>query len=143
MFYDLFSFFEILLVLLIVVFLTSYSIRSVKSNYYQIGVIKAIGGRSGDISAIYTAQTALLTIFVCILTYLGAFFLVDVANNILIESFTRITNAGIESIDIISFDIGIVTAVISLTFVLSIASTIAPLLALVRIKPINIIKAKE
>ena len=143
MFYDLFSLFEILLVLLIVVFLTSYSIRSIQSNYYQIGVIKAIGGRSGDISAIYTAQTALLTIFVCILTYLGAFFLVDVANDILIESFTRITNAGIESIDIISFDIGIVTAVISLTFVLSIASTIAPLLALRRIKPISIIKAKE
>ena len=143
MFYDLFTIFEIMLIILIAVFLASYSIRSVKSNYYQIGVIKAIGGRSSDISKIYTAQTALLTILVCILTYIGAFYLVDVANNVLVESFTRITNASIGSISIIQFDPKIVAITIAIAFVLSILSTIAPLLALHRIKPINIIKAKE
>lgn len=143
MFYDLFSLFEILLVILIVVFLASYSIRSIKSNYYQIGVIKAIGGRSKDISAIYISQTSLLTIFVCIFTYLGSLYFVDMANDILIKSFVNITNASIGSINIITYDIGIVTAIIALAFILSIISTIAPLLALHRIKPISIIKAKE
>lgn len=143
MFYDLFSLFEILLVILIVVFLASYSIRSIKSNYYQIGVIKAIGGRSKDISAIYISQTSLLTIFICIFTYLGSLYFVDMANDILIKSFVKITNASIGSINIITYDIGIVTAIIALAFILSIISTIAPLLALHRIKPISIIKAKE
>ena len=143
MFYELFSLFEILLVILIVVFLASYSIRSIKSNYYQIGVIKAIGGRSSDISKIYTAQTALLTILVCILTYIGAFYLVDVANDVLIASFVKITSTAIGSINIIEFDPKIVILTIAISFVLSILSTIAPLLALHRIKPINIIKAKE
>lgn len=143
MFYELFSLFEILLVILIIVFLASYSIRNVKSNYYQIGVIKAIGGRSSDISKIYTAQTTLLTILVCILTYIGAFYLVDVANNVLIESFVNITNTSIGSINIIQFDPKIVLLTIAVAFVLSMLSTAAPLLALHRIKPINIIKAKE
>ena len=143
MFYELFSLFEILLVILIVVFLASYSIRSIKSNYYQIGVIKAIGGRSSDISKIYTAQTALLTILVCILTYIGAFYLVDVANDVLIASFVKITSTAIGSINIIEFDPKIVILTIAISFVLSMLSTIAPLLALHRIKPINIIKAKE
>lgn len=143
MFYELFSLFEILLIVLIVVFLASYSIRSVKSNYYQIGVIKAIGGRSSDISKIYLAQTTLLTIIVCILTYFGALYFVGVANDILIESFVNITKTAIGSIDIITFDLRIVLLTMAVAFILSILSTVAPLLLLHRIKPVNIIKAKE
>ena len=143
MFYELFSLFEILLIILIVVFLASYSIRNIRSNYYQIGVIKAIGGRSSDISKIYTAQTTILTIVVCILTYFGALYLVDVANDILIESFTRITKSAIGTINIITFDIRIVLYTMLTAFLLSMLSTVIPLLTLHRIKPVNIIKAKE
>jgi ABC-type lipoprotein release transport system permease subunit len=143
MFYELFSLFEILLIILIVVFLASYSIRNIRSNYYQIGVIKAIGGRSSDISKIYTAQTTILTIVVCILTYFGALYLVDVANDILIESFTRITKSAIGTINIITFDIKIVLYTMLTAFLLSMLSTVIPLLTLHRIKPVNIIKAKE
>ena len=143
MFYELFNLFEILLIILIVVFLASYSIRNIRSNYYQIGVIKAIGGRSSDISKIYTAQTTILTIVVCILTYFGALYLVDVANGILIESFTRITKSAIGTINIITFDIKIVLYTMLTAFLLSMLSTVIPLLTLHRIKPVNIIKAKE
>lgn len=143
MFYELFSLFEILLIILIVVFLASYSIRNIRSNYYQIGVIKAIGGRSSDISKIYTAQTTILTIVVCILTYFGALYLVDVANDILIESFMRITRASIGTVNIITFDIRIVLYTMLTAFLLSMLSTVVPLLTLHRIKPVNIIKAKE
>ena len=143
MFYELFSLFEILLIILIVVFLASYSIRNIRSNYYQIGVIKAIGGRSSDISKIYTAQTTILTIVVCILTYFGALYLVDVANDILIESFTRITKTSIGTVNIITFDIRIVLYTMLTAFLLSMLSTVVPLLTLHRIKPVNIIKAKE
>ena len=143
MFYDLFMIFKIMLVALIIVFLISHSVRSVKDNYYQIGVIKAIGGRSLDISYIYTLQTFILTIFICISTYICAFYLVGIANDVLIKSFTRIANTNIGSIDIICFEPRITLMTIISAFVLSILSTIAPLLALVRIKPINIIKAKE
>ena len=143
MFYELFNLFEILLIILIVVFLASYSIRNIRSNYYQIGVIKAIGGRSSDISKIYTAQTTILTIVVCILTYFGALYLVDVANDILIESFTRITKSAIGTINIITFDIKIVLYTMLTAFLLSMLSTVIPLLTLHRIKPVNIIKAKE
>ncbi len=143
MFYELFSLFEILLIILIVVFLASYSIRNIRSNYYQIGVIKAIGGRSSDISKIYTAQTTILTIVVCILTYFGALYFVGVANDILIESFTRITKASIGTINIITFDVKIVHYTMLTAFLLSMLSTVVPLLTLHRIKPVNIIKAKE
>jgi ABC-type lipoprotein release transport system permease subunit len=143
MFFDLFRLIEIMVLVMTVVFLISHSIRSVKSNYYQIGVIKAIGGRSSDISKIFVMQNILMSVGVSILTYAGAFIFVDIANDILIKSFTEITGAGVGNIDIISFNPALVILAMVATVALGLLSTVAPLLLLHNIKPINIIKAKE
>lgn len=143
MFFDLFRLIEVMMLAMTVVFIVSYSIRSVKSNYYQIGVIKAIGGRSSDIAKIYVAQNLILSVFISLLTYLGALIFIDVANDILITSFTAITDAAVGNISIISFDTTLVLVAIGATMLLGLLSTAAPLIVLNNIKPINIIKAKE
>ncbi len=143
MFFDLFRLIEIMMLVMTVVFLVSHSIRSIKSNYYQIGVIKAIGGRDRDIAKIFILQNLILSAAIAILTFIGSLIFIDVANDILIKSFIEITGAATGSIDIISFDIYLVSAAILASTVLSLISTIAPLLLLHNIKPINIIKAKE
>ncbi len=143
MFFDLFRLIEIMMLVMTVVFLVSYSIRSIKSNYYQIGVIKAIGGRSSDIGRIFIMQNALLSFTVSILTYIGSIIFIDIANDILIKSFTEITDVGVGNINIISFNLPLVILAMAATIVLGLISTVAPLLYLHNIKPINIIKAKE
>ena len=143
MFFNLFRLIEIMILAMTAVFLISHSIRSVRNNYYQIGVIKAIGGKNGDIARIFIMQNALLSIAISVLIYLGALFFVGIANNILLESFTSITNVNVGSITIIPFDPSLVMAAIIAAIALSLTSTIAPLILLSRIKPINIIKAKE
>ena len=143
MFFDLFRLIEIMMLVMTVIFLVSHSIRNVKSNYYQIGVIKAIGGRSIDIGKIYILQNFLLSTIISILTYIGSTIFIDVANNILIQSFMEITGARIGNIDIISFNPALVISAILATMVLGLLSTAGPLIFLHNIKPINIIKAKE
>ena len=143
MFFDLFRLIEIMILTMTVVFVVSSSIRSVKSNYYQIGVIKAIGGRSIDIAKIFVAQNLLLSICISLLTYLGALIFVDVADGILIKSFTAITGTGVGGIRIMSFDPKMVLMAIAATMLLGVASTVIPMILLNRIKPMNIIKAKE
>ena len=143
MFFDLFRLIEIMMLVMTVVFLVSHSIRSVKNNYYQIGVIKAIGGRSSDISKIFVLQNILLSAVISALTYVGALIFVDIANDILIKSFTEITGAGVGNINIISFDPPLVILSMLATMALGLLSTIVPLLLLHNIRPINIIKAKE
>jgi hypothetical protein len=143
MFFDLFRLIEIMVLVMTVVFLISHSIRSVKNNYYQIGVIKAIGGRSSDISKIFVMQNTLMSVGVSLLTYAGAFVFVDIANDILVKSFTEITGSGVGGISIIAFDPSLVIFAMLATMALGLLSTVAPLLLLHNIKPINIIKAKE
>ena len=143
MFFDLFRLIEIMLLVMTAVFLVSHSIRSVKSNHYQIGVIKAIGGRNRDIAKIFIMQNALLSLIISALTYLGARIFVDVADSILIESFVKITKVNVGDINIISFDPALVITAISSAVSLGLISTIAPLILLNKIKPVTIIKAKE
>ena len=143
MFFDLFRLIEIMMLVMTVIFLVSHSIRSVKNNYYQIGVIKAIGGRSVDIGKIFIMQNIMLSAIISVLTYIGSIIFIDVANDILIKSFIEITDARVGNIDIISFNPALVLAAIAATMILGLLSTAAPLILLHNIKPINIIKAKE
>ena len=143
MFFDLFRLIEVMILAITMVFMISHSVRSVKNNYYQIGVIKAIGGRSRDIAKIFVMQNALLSLVISILTYIGALIFVDVADDILIESFTRITDVLIGDISIISFNFTLVISAIIAAVVIMLIATVAPLILLHRIKPMNIIKAKE
>ena len=125
------------------VFLVSYSIRSVRRNHYQIGVIKAIGGRSSDISLIFVMQNLILSAAISVITLIGSAILLEVANDILVSSFMQITDVGINSIRIISFDFAIVGAAIGISVLLNLVFTAVPLLLLHNVKPIDIIKAKE
>ena len=143
MFFDLFRLIELMILAMTAVFLVSHSIRNVRSNYYQIGVIKAIGGRSWDIAKIFVMQNILLSMAISVLTYVGALVFVDVANDILIESFIRITDVNVGNITIISFDPALVATAIGAAIVIGLGATIAPLILLNSIKPMNIIKAKE
>ena len=143
MFFDLFRLIEVMILTMTVVFLVSHSIRSVKANYYQIGVIKAIGGHSTDIGKIFVIQNILMSVMVCLMTLIGSVVFIDLANTVLVESFVKITGSMLGGIKIISFDISIVLLAMATTMLIGLASTIAPLLLLHNIKPMNIIKAKE
>ncbi len=143
MFFDLFRLIEVMILVMTAVFLVSHSVRSVRSHYYQIGVIKAIGGRSRDIAKIFLVQNAILSLVIALLTYLGSLYFIDVANTILTASFMEITEVAIGAVTIISFRPSLVFAAIVATVLIALFATAVPLLMLHNIKPMHIIKAKE
>jgi ABC-type antimicrobial peptide transport system permease subunit len=73
----------------------------------------------------------------------GLWYRTDQANNIIIKSFTAITGSSVGDITIISFDLVTVLYAVLVVILISLAATVAPLIILSKIKPINIIKAKE
>ena len=143
MFVDLFKLLELITLALIIIFLGSYGISNVRANHYQIGVIKALGGRGGDISKIYLLENTVISIFICIFSYIGSILLVDEANELVLNSFETIVGTSFGQLTIIAFSIDLLINAFVLTLVLGLASTVVPLLILHSIKPIKIIKAKE
>ena len=143
MFVDLFEMLEVFTLVMIVAFIGYFGISNVKSNQYQIGVIKAMGGKSGDIAKIYLLENAVITILICGLSYLGAILSVDKANELVLSSFETIVGEKFGQLTIIAFSNEIIFTAFAITLVIGLVSTLIPLLILHRIKPIKIIKAKE
>ncbi len=143
MFTDLFKLLEMITMALIVIFLISHGISNVRTNTYQIGVIKAMGGRSRDIAKIFVLENLVITVAIWIISYIGSLLLVDKANRLILDSFEAIVGEKFGNLTIIAFSNELILAAFALTLVLGLASTVIPLLILHCIKPIKIIKSKE
>ncbi|MBQ9124519.1 MAG: ABC transporter ATP-binding protein [Acholeplasmatales bacterium] len=142
-FNDLFNMFQYILLSLCAVFFISYGIRNIKDNKYQIGVIKALGGGSLDISKIFVLKTIIIGLIICIISTIGIILFTDLANDLLINSIMSINNVRINSIRIISIRPNLIFIDLGLVLLATTISALIPLLVLHRIKPLSIIKAKE
>ena len=143
MFTDLFEMLEMITTALIVIFLISYGISNVRTNKYQIGVIKAMGGRSRDIAKIFLLENIVITVVICVISYFGSIFMVDEANSLVLNSFEAIVGEKFGNLTIIVFSNELIFNAFVLTLILGLFATIVPLLILHFIKPIKIIKSKE
>ena len=142
-FYDLFSFLQVLIICMLAVYLVNFGVRGVKQNSYQIGVIKALGGRSRAVESIFVLKTFVVGAIIAVLSVLGSVFFIKVANSILLASVEQVVGMRFAGLEIIA-------VIPSLLFVdgifmlgIAVISSLIPALILRKIKPIQIIKAKE
>ncbi len=143
MFTDLFELLEMITLALVVVFLISYGISNIKANQFQIGVIKAMGGKTGDIAKIFLLENMMITVVIWIMSYFGSILMVDEANNLVLSSFESIVGEKFGKLTIIAFSNELMINAFIITLALGLVATVIPLILLHNIKPIKIIKARE
>lgn len=120
-----------------------YGINCIKKNIYEIGVLKALGAKSFDIGRIFVTQIAILGIAVIITSILGIIVSSIFSNMLLVSAFEDFMTITIFKLKIITSSPKIISLDLSLVFVLSIVSSIIPLIYLRTIKPLNILKGKK
>ena len=142
-FHDLFKLLEMTTVGLILFYLITFGIKSIRQNSYQIGVIKALGGRTRDISKIFILKTFIIGVVIAVLSVICSIGIIELANRILVESIEKVVGVYLNDLVIIKVH-GEVLLVDALVIVcVSLVSSLIPTLLLKRIKPVAIIKAKE
>lgn len=140
------NFFDITMALILVAcvfFLVNFGVKSIRSNIYEIGVIKAMGGIRRDISKIFISQSLVMGIGILIVTYFGMQLGAYVADNIFLASLEAVVDGefyGIRAIDfypdVAVMDIGIAMAVVVVSAIISTKS-------IDKLNLISILKAKE
>lgn len=140
------KFFDITMVIILaacVFFLVNFGIKSIRSNIYEIGVIKAMGGIRRDISKIFISQSLVMGIGILIVTYFGMDIGAYIANDIFMTALGAVTPGnlyGIRAIDfypdVALYDIGIALAVVVISAIISTRS-------IDKLNLISILKAKE
>ena len=134
---------EIALLIACTFYLGSFGIRSIKSNMYEIGVIKSLGGSNKDIGKIFVIQNLIVGIGVVLLSVLGMYIAAKVSNEILIQSFKTVLNTTIKSIKLVQFYPTLVVIDLFIAIILIIVSSFIPTRFLRKVRPIDILKAKE
>ena len=79
--------FELFLIVICVLYLALFGASLVRKNKYQIGVIKALGGKTNHIARIFITQLVFVGLMIFVLAGLSIFIAIDFANQLLISSF--------------------------------------------------------
>lgn len=138
--------FELILVMLItllILFIIGFSFSSIMNNKYQIGVIKALGGSTTDIGKIFVLKVVVISILTCVISTILCAILLPFANSVISKAFTFLYSASTFGLSIVSFDIVNILIFIGILLLTFILGALIPLLFLKRIKPAEIIKARE
>lgn len=143
-FSEIFSMVVMALISLELILLISFSIRTVKKKMYEIGVLRALGGRILQVAKTFILQVLFLGGIICVLCLIAMLLLSTPINNILVNELAEFThNQDIVNLNIIQFDISITIIIFISILAITFISSLLPILFIKKVKPINIIKNKE
>ena len=124
--------------------LISFGVKAVKEKKYEIGVIKALGGKGGNLSLIFSVEIAIVGLLTCVFSWIGLYLFIGVANDVLVASLAELaTSHVVRDMSFLVFNPTIMGLDCLGVMGFTLLSTAVPMLALRNIKPVNIIKAKE
>lgn len=124
-------------------YLVFYEMSNISSMKKEIGILKACGTAQRTISRIFIFQQIIVSIMVAILSCILSYFLIKVSNNLMVTSIQKYANAFMSGLTIIKFIPRDIVTILVLTIIIIMVSCSIPILLLIRVKPMNIIKAKE
>ena len=142
-FKPLFELIEYATVLLIATYLILFGVKSIKTSRYQIGVIKALGGNTKDISTIFVLNTLIVGIAASLISVLMSIAVISAANEILTSSIQAYSKLTLNNYEIINVFPSLLAMDSLIMICISFVSALIPVLFLKKIKPVEIIKAKE
>ena len=142
-FSDLFRMFEAFLLAICIIYLSAFGANVIQRHKYQVGIIKSLGGKTSQIARIFLAQPLIVGGFIVGLSGFGIWGATAAANSILLNSMRSHMELEIHHFDIIEFIPSLVVVDLVIVVLLTVVSALAPIWAVHKIKPINIIKAKE
>ena len=139
--------FELIAIILyvgVVFILVNFSSKMINDKMHEIGILKALGTKNRTICMVFGSQVLLIALLTCVLSTAGYYFFIDLANDILIQSLTRLAPSKVVlDLKFLIFNPYIAAINCGAVVFLSLISLIVPMIKIKAIKPVKIIKAKE
>ena len=143
-FVPIFELVAIFLCLGVVFILVNFATRMIKDKLHEIGILKAIGTHNKTVGVVFGLHIMLIAILTSILMTVGYYVFIGIANDVLIESLSRLAPTHVMlDLDFLTFKLPVALFNCLLIFLLSILSLALPMIKIKRIKPVKIIKTKE
>ncbi len=143
-FTDVFQFIGIVLLALAALMLAGFGAGSIRKNMYEIAVIRALGGKTKDLTRMFLLQMIFVSIVVCVLSVGAMAAGAGLCNSMLADGFVKLANnVFMRQLNVITFHWQTALIDAAAVLVLTAVAAIVPLLVMRRAKPREIIRAKE
>ena len=143
-FIPIFELIAIVLSLGIIFILVNFSTKMIKDKMHDIGILKALGTQNKSVGVVFGIQIILIAIITILMSIVGYYFFIDLANDVLIASLKQLAPSRIIfDLDFLTFKMLVVEFNVVLIILLSLISLIIPMIKIKNIKPVKIIKTKE
>ncbi|MGM9857828.1 MAG: hypothetical protein ACI311_01065, partial [Bacilli bacterium] len=143
LFGDIFRILNALLIIILVVFFSSFANKTIISKSYQIGVFKSLGMPLKDITSIFLIKNIIFSILSLILTTALIFPFLELANYLLMNAYSIFFGKSINIIKIFSFQSNIFIFNYLLVIAIFIIFTLVPIISTKRISPAKIVNNKN
>jgi ABC-type antimicrobial peptide transport system permease subunit len=137
------SVFQIAIFIFLLAFLVSYGVNNVRKNYFEIGVMSALGTKTKDIGIIMLSNVLITGILICLFATILSPLIIALSNDLLIMSFSLMLDLNVYNLTIIDSSALLLTKDLSVIIATTIISALSPIFMLYRLKPIEIINSKE
>ena len=128
----------------VVFILVNFSTKMIKDKMHEIGILKAIGTSNKSIAVIFGLQILLIAVLTSVMTTIGYYYFIDLANDVLIESLKQLAKSHVVlDLQFLTFKVDIALTNCALVLLLAATSLLVPIIKIKNIKPVKIIKAKE
>jgi ABC-type antimicrobial peptide transport system permease subunit len=126
-----------------VVYLMHFGYKSIISNYYEIGIISALGCNNKDIGKLFLLEILTVGLGILGVSLIGMYVGTFLSNMVLIETFEFVFDIAFTNIDVVIFDWNYVIIDLIIAMVIIVISALFPMFYIRKVKPVNILKAKE
>ena len=141
---DVFQIIFFIMIVISLVLLVSYTLKYVKNSKYKIGVMKSLGTKNIDLVHIFSLDLLLVLISSIVLSICLSNVFVDLANVVLANSIQNLANESLfYKVDLLYLKPFYLLINSLIMIVIVFISFLVEVIKLRKIKPINIIKAKE
>lgn len=143
-FVPIFELINIVMCVGVIMIFISFSSKTIKDRMHDIGILKALGTKNGTIFRVFGFHVGLIALITCVLSTVGYFHFIDLANAVLFEAMTELSDDRI-ILNLQFFSFMPTVAIINCVLILALAllSLVFPMIKIKQIKPVKIIKAKD
>ncbi len=127
----------------LLIYLVTFGVNNIKKNYYEIGIISALGAKNKDIGIIFISNVIITGLIICITSILLAPQIINFSDFILVRSFAEMLDLTIFNLSIVDSSALLLTKDLSIIVATTLISALIPMFILHRLKPIEIINSKE
>lgn len=129
--------------LLGLVYLVFYEVSNISSTKKEIGILKACGMAQRDISLVFIIQQIIVCALVIILSTIFSILLLRFGDYLMVISIVKYAEVSVTGLVVVEFKALSMFYILVIVSIIIMVSCAIPILLLTKIKPMNIIKAKE